>query len=152
MEPTHYNPELLLEHADFVRTLCRRLVFDEDAAKDVAQETWLSALKHPPRADRPVRAWLSKVARNHVLQSRRAAQRRVAREQAQVRDAGVPSTADIVERESARRSVVAAVVALGEPYRSTILLRYYEDLPPREVARRKASMTLGFFSSVVVEA
>jgi len=113
MEPAHCNPELLVAHADFVRTLCGKLVFDEDTARDVAQETWLSALKHPPRADRPVRAWLSKVARNHVLQLRRASQRRIARELTQARDAGVPSTADIVERESARRSVVAAVVADG---------------------------------------
>lgn len=130
------NPELLLAHADFVRQLASRLVFDESSAQDVVQETLISALEHPPREDRPLRAWLAKVARNHVLQIRRAERRRVAREERSARGEGVPSTADIVERESARKAVVEAVLALGEPYRATILLRFYEDLPPREVARR----------------
>jgi RNA polymerase sigma factor (sigma-70 family) len=32
--------------------------------------------------------------------------------------------------------VIDAVLSLSEPIRSTIVLRYLEDLPPREVARR----------------
>ena len=32
--------------------------------------------------------------------------------------------------------MVAAVLALAEPYRSAVLLRYYEELPPRAIARR----------------
>jgi hypothetical protein len=31
--------------------------------------------------------------------------------------------------------VVKAVLELDEPYRSTVLLRYYEDLPPRDIAK-----------------
>src|SRR5262245_2004586 len=34
------------------------------------------------------------------------------------------------------RRVVSSVLALEEPYRDVVLLRFFEDLPPREVARR----------------
>ena len=132
--PTHGNVEALLEHGDFLRALVGRLVVDDSTADDIVQATWLSALKHPPREGGSVRAWLYRVARNHVRQLRRGEGRRRAREQ-EVRTAlRVPTPDEIVQRESARRAVVDAVVALGEPYRSTILLRFYEDLPPRKVA------------------
>ena len=43
---------------------------------------------------------------------------------------------EAVQRAEVHRRLVEAVFALAEPYRTTILLRYFEDLPPREVARR----------------
>jgi hypothetical protein len=49
----------------------------------------------------------------------------------------VPSTAEILAREESRARVVEALRALEEPYRSTLLLRYFEDLPPRAIARRE---------------
>ena len=42
----------------------------------------------------------------------------------------------MLARERARRAVVDAVAALADPYRTTIVLRFYDGLPPREVARR----------------
>ena len=54
----------------------------------------------------------------------------------QARPDAVPSAEDIFQRESARKSLVEAVFALEDPYRSALILRYFEDLPPREVARR----------------
>lgn len=131
----HSDAESLLAHADFLRALVSRLVVDQSTADDILQATWLSALKHPPRAGGSVRAWLYRVAQNHVRQLHRGDGRRSAREQEVRRSAQVPSAADIVERESARRTVVDAVVGLPEHYREVILLRFYEDLPPRKVAR-----------------
>ena len=132
---THRDAESLLAHGDFLRALVARLVSDDSTADDIVQATWLSALKHPPRTGGSARAWLYRVAQNHVRQLRRGEGRRRAREQEPRPSLQVPSPADIVERESARRAVVDAVVELGEPYRSTILLRFYEDLPPRKVAK-----------------
>ena len=132
---THCDAESLLTHADFLRALVGRLVADEATADDIVQATWLSAIKHPPRKGGSVRAWLYRVAQNHVRQLRRGEGRRSAREQDARRSAQVPSAADIVQRESARRTVVGAVVDLPESYREVVLLRFYEDLPPRAVAR-----------------
>ncbi len=128
--------ELLLAHSEFLASLSARLVTSGADADDLQQETWLSALRHPPTDAGAMRAWLAKVVKNHALQVHRARSRRAAREQAASRDEGLPSTAEIVERENARRGVVEALTKLSEPYRSTLLLRFYDDLPPREVARR----------------
>ncbi|MBI3846740.1 MAG: carboxypeptidase regulatory-like domain-containing protein, partial [Planctomycetes bacterium] len=48
----------------------------------------------------------------------------------------LPSTADVVEREALRREVVDAVLGLDEPYRTTLLLRFFEDEPASSIAKR----------------
>ena len=48
----------------------------------------------------------------------------------------LPSAARIVEREEARRRMIEVVLELSEPLQTAILLRYYEDLPPRAIAQR----------------
>ncbi len=128
--------DLLLEHSEFLAALSARLVSSGADAEDLLQETWLSALRHPPADAGAVRAWLAKVVRNHARQQHRSRRRRAAREQWVARDEGLPSTDDIVARENARRAVVDSLSELAEPYRSTLLLRFYEDLPPRDVAAR----------------
>lgn len=126
----------LLEHTQWVRELARRLTRDEAAAEDVAQSTWLAALQHPPAPGRPVRQWLAAVARNFARQSRRGDTRRGERERTVARDEALPSTADLLERASMQRKVVDAVMGLEEPYRTAILLRFFESLPPRVIAER----------------
>jgi protocatechuate 3,4-dioxygenase beta subunit len=42
----------------------------------------------------------------------------------------------VVEKAALQRELVSAVLELDEPYRTTILLRFFEDLPQREIARR----------------
>lgn len=128
--------EILLSHEDFVRALSRRLVIDEHVVDDVVQETFLAALEKPPRAAGALRTWLGTVARNFIFSMRRDDSRRVLRERASGRTDGAPSPAEIVEREAARRCLVESVLDLDEIYRDPILLRYYEDCPPREIARR----------------
>ncbi len=48
----------------------------------------------------------------------------------------MPTPEALVARAEAQRSVVDAVLALAEPYRSTVLLHYFEDLSSAEIARR----------------
>ncbi len=128
--------DLLLAHAEFLSALSARLVASGADADDLQQETWLSALRHPPADAGAVRAWLAKVVRNHALQQHRSRRRRASREQWVAREESLPSTDEIVARENARRAVVDSLSELAEPYRSTLLLRFYEDLSPRDVAAR----------------
>ena len=130
------KPESLLAHADFVRALARRLVLDEHQAEDVAQETWLAALEKPPRAVGAVRSWLATVTRNFARLAMRGESRRAARERVAARPEGAPSAEEIVEWEGVRRRVVEAVLSLELPYRDVILCRFYEELPPRDIATR----------------
>lgn len=129
------NVEELLSHSDFLRDLARSLVLDEHAAADVEQETWLATLSHPPPSEKPFRSWLARVARNFARKQQRGESRRWRREGAAAVPDRVPPASKIAEREEIRRKVIEAVLALQEPYRSTLILRYYESLPPREVAR-----------------
>jgi RNA polymerase sigma factor (sigma-70 family) len=128
-------PRDLLEHSAFVRRLARTLLRDGQAAEDIEQETWRAALERPPRGE--ARGWLTRVLRNFARRRWRAETRRVARERGATRDEALPAADAAPERAETLQRVVDAVRALEEPYRETILLRFYEDLPPRVIAARQ---------------
>lgn len=136
MKASRLQPEELIAHARFVRGLARALAFDVHDADDIAQEAWRAALEHPPRREGRIEGWLAALVRHGAFRSRRAESRRDARERAASRAEALPSAAALAEREESLRRVVEAVLALPEPYRATIVQRFYEDLPPREIARR----------------
>ncbi|MEQ8765210.1 MAG: sigma-70 family RNA polymerase sigma factor, partial [Planctomycetota bacterium] len=130
------DPELLLEHGPFIRALARQLLNDHLRAEDAVQETWLTGLRRPPEDRHALRAWLARVVRNRAIQMRRADRRRDRREASVARSPDVPSPEEILEREALRRRIVEAVMTLEEPYRSTVLLRFFDELPPRLIAKR----------------
>jgi len=120
----------LLVHDGFVRALARSLLRDQHAAEDVAQETWVAALERGATAV-TWPAWLAGVVRKRAGKHARGEARRARRERLAARAEGLPSEAEILAREAARARVVAAVLALDEPYRGSVLLRFFEGLPPR---------------------
>lgn len=132
----HGNPsiEAMLAHRAWIQRLAQRLVADPNDAQDVVQETWLAALRNPPPDDRSPRGWLARVAHNAARQLARRASARGYHERAAPKRDAAPSTADLVERISAERSVVEDVTALPEPYRRAILLRYFDELAPTTIA------------------
>lgn len=129
------DPTTLLTHDHHLRALARALVRDASAADDLAQDAWLTALERRVEA-RSWPAWLATVARRLATRERRTSSRRAQREAVVARAEAAPSTAELLEREEARRRVVAARLALSEPLRTTLVLRFLEDLPPRAVAKR----------------
>ncbi len=129
--------ENLLVHDAFIRALARSLLADRGAAEDVAQDAWVALLERKKTKVGSLPRWISGIVRNLAKKNRRSEARRRTREETAARSEGVPSAAEILEREAARSRIVAAVLALEEPYRSTVLLRYFEDLPPRAIARRQ---------------
>jgi RNA polymerase sigma-70 factor (ECF subfamily) len=130
------DPQLLLQHAGWLRALVRGLIRGEQEVEDVVQDTWVTALERPPQRSRALPAWLARVARNLAFTLGRSKSRLARRERVMARPEGVSSTEELVERAELHRQVVQAVVALEEPYRSTLLMRYFEDLTPKEIARR----------------
>jgi RNA polymerase sigma-70 factor (ECF subfamily) len=126
----------LLVHAEFLRRLVRDLVADESAQHDLTQQVWLQALRSPPRDARGLRGWLAATARNLLANARRSQERRSVRETAAAPREHAPAADEILAREAVRESVLRAVLALDEPFREAVLLRYYEGLPPREIAAR----------------
>jgi RNA polymerase sigma-70 factor (ECF subfamily) len=126
----------LLEHREWVRRLARTLVRDEATADDLAQDTWVVAISRPPAHASSLRAWLGRVTRSLALNRRRAARRRASHERTGSRAEAVRSSDDVVAEAEAHRRLVAAVLALAEPYRETVLLRFFEAMPPRAIATR----------------
>ncbi len=134
--PRRADAELLLEHASWMRQLARALVGDPERAEDLSQETWVRALEHPPEAGRPLRGWLATVMRNLWRQAQRGEDRRSARE----RDAARPeadASAELVLRVATQRELALRVLELDEPYRTTVLLRYFDELSPKRIAARQ---------------
>ncbi|MHC4937484.1 MAG: sigma-70 family RNA polymerase sigma factor [Planctomycetota bacterium] len=130
------NPEALLQHADFLRSLARGLLAGADA-DDVEQETWLRALEHGPRHDANLKGWLSTVARNSARMWWRGESRRSRREGAVAKSEGVPSAADVASRVEIQSLLADAVKSLEEPYRTTVVLAFYDGLKPSEIARQQ---------------
>lgn len=134
------DEESLAAHAGFLRGLARGLLFDRAAADDVAQRALLAALKRGGAQGAPagfsLRAWLAGVVRNLARQEGREAQRRAARERAAARPEAVPSAADSAARLELLQRVVMAVRALDEPYRTVVLLRFFDGMKPAAIARR----------------
>lgn len=128
---------LLLEHGDFVRRLTQAMVHDPGEREDVAQEVWLAAVERPPEGMGSIRSWLARVARNVVGRNRREARRRKARERRVARAESTSPADESGDRAAVIRELIETVSSLEEPYRRVILQRYYEGLPPREIANRE---------------
>ena len=128
----------LLGESRWVRALAQSLVADPHDADDLAQDACVIALRNPPSHGGNVRAWLRLVMQNLLRQRARSTRRREDREQRA--QAGRPlaglATDELVERANAHRAVVDAVLALAPPFRDVVLLRWFEDQPPRTIAQR----------------
>ncbi len=135
LRPT-ITTELLLAHERFVHAVARDLLRDEHAAQDVVQDTWVQALQRGPQTLVALRSWLGRIATNRARDVQRSAIRRERRERDAMAGAATESVGDTASRLALQRDVVGAVLSLGEPYKSVVLLRYYHGLEPTEIAAR----------------
>lgn len=126
----------LLAHREWVRAVARALVADPNDADDVEQQTWLAALARPPRDDGSLRGWLGATTRNVARKLGRARTRRAHYEGAVPPGADAAPASDLVAEAEIQQRIGRAVLALDEPFRSTVLLRYFEGLAPADVAAR----------------
>jgi RNA polymerase sigma factor (sigma-70 family) len=131
--------EELLEHGDWVWRLARSLVRSDHDADDIVQETWVAALRRPPHpgSSHAARsAWLTTVVRHAAARLLRSKERRDDKELAAAQTDEAPAADRLHERESARQVLVDEVLALPQPYSEVLLLRFFDELSPRQVAHR----------------
>jgi RNA polymerase sigma-70 factor (ECF subfamily) len=135
-EPARLTPEALLREAEWIRSLARALTANSVLAEELEQEVWVAALRSRTTLRGGLRPWLAQVMRNAARSIARSDTARGARERDAARDERLPSTRDVVERAEAQRIVVEEVLALPEPFRSTVLWCYVEGRSPAEVAQQ----------------
>ena len=135
-QPMRPSPDSLLAHEPFVRAVVRDLLRDEHRVQDVLQETWIRALDKGPGEGGSLKGWLASVARRLALDQHRSDARRERRERETARGEALESVDALHARLEAQREVVDAVLALEEPYKSVVLLAYYEQLAPQAIGER----------------
>lgn len=130
-----FNPEQLMAQQARLRRLAAAIV-GESLADDVVQETWLAALALERRGPDRWRAWLTTVAHNLAWKRRLTDDRRQAREALAAREEALVASDELIAQIEEGHVVERALTELDEPYRSTLLWRFYEELSIAEISRR----------------
>lgn len=122
----------LLAYEPFIRSIARTLIADESRVSDIVQETMLRALTKPPRQEGSFKGWLGRVTRNLAVDERRRDGTRKHREKVVAREEASEDARGL----ELHGNLVAAVLALDEPYKNVVLLRYYRDMSPTQIAKK----------------
>lgn len=127
------SSDQLLAEANWVRGLARRLLDDGADVDDLVQEAYLRALRTPPSDPRAIRSWFRTVVRRLAATRFRDRASRNSRERAAARPIEAEYD-DLLERVEEQRRLARVVLDLEEPYRRVILLRFYDELAPAQIA------------------
>ena len=111
---------------------------DRQAAEDVAQNAFLNAFRNLNRfdLDRPFRPWFLMILTNEARMHLRARGRRPDGELPDELPDGAEADAILTRliRDDERARVRAALAELDEPFRTTVILHYFNDLSIDEIA------------------
>ena len=141
--------QLVRDHAGRLLAVARRLLRDEEDARDAVQEAFAAAFRGLARFEGASRlsTWLHRIVVNSALMRLRTRRRRPeepiepllprfledGHHAADHREWGAPAQR-LLERAEARGLVRRAIDALPESYRTVLLLRDIEELDTAEVA------------------
>lgn len=139
--------ELMLPHLDAAYNFARHLLRDPAAAEDVVQEAYLRAYRgfSGYRGGEP-KAWLLSIVRNCAYSWSQAERGRAASYSLdfggedggagpdQICDPGQETPEATMVRQGEVEAVRAAIAALPEPFRETLVLRELEELPYKEIS------------------
>ncbi len=143
----HAFEELHRRYVASIYRLVRRKLGDALLAEDIAQETFMKALRMMDRVDDSFNfgGWVHTVARNLCYDELRRRQRDLRVEGPEEDDddrlASLPSTSrsfdpvDVQESNELRRQVWQVAQRLPEKYRLVLTLRELQDLSYRQIAR-----------------
>lgn len=133
--------QLFGNHMPTVHRFAMRMCRDEDRARDVAQESMLTALKALDgyRGEASFSTWLFTIARSHCGKTRKRADRESVRGESDASLETLASPEPAPDAQVAHGEVTQAVErgldALDPSEREVVLLRDVEGLPARDAAR-----------------
>ncbi len=130
MHASALGPDEVSSHQPFLARLARSLVQNREDADDLVQEVWISALEQPPNHFVRMRGWLRAAAVHAASRRIRREKGRLHREKEAARSESLPSVEESFERESFLGELFERAMALEDPYREVLRLRFLEDLSP----------------------
>ena len=116
-----------------LRALAWSVVRDEQLAEDAAQDAWLALLEARTTPRNPV-AWVAGATRNLARRTLRTRSRAARRDESAARAEATASTATLAAEAEVLRSIATAVAELEPTYRDVIVMRYYRERTPAEIA------------------
>ncbi len=119
-----------------VRRLALAVAGEQHQADDLAQDAWLVLLRKSPLQQERLSTWLGGTMRNILRLKGRTDARRSEREQAVAKPEQEDCSQQALEHLDLHQAILQAVRELKEPYRTTVLLRWFEELEPSEIAKR----------------
>jgi len=134
--PSRCDPQHLLTHLGWLRSLARQLVTDQQVAEDLAQDACIIALEGRPSDPARMRGWLTGTLERLVFKHLRSERRRLEHESEAAQRETLEETEALVEQVEAQGELVRLVLALDEPYRDVILYYHFEDLSWSEIGHR----------------
>lgn len=127
--------EELLCHSDWLFRLARSLVGDDGRAEDLVQDTYLAAMRTPPREAISLRGWLATVARRlWIADAQRSGRDRNLHARLRHRSEPERAAGESVADRELQESIAEEVCRLSPAYRKVILMRYYQDRSTEAIA------------------
>lgn len=126
-------------YADDIFRHCSFRCFDRERARELMQETFMKVWEYLSKGNDidNVRALLYRTANNLIIdQARRNAKRQVTSYE-DLAEEGFDIAGDDGRDEARRfdaRQVAKVLRQIEEPYRSALVMRYIDDLPPKDIA------------------
>ncbi len=122
--------ELFARHADAAWRTAHAIVHDHARAEDIVQDSFVRAIRAEERFDRrrSFRPWLLRIVTNRAIDVQRHEQFSVPGE------VDLPDSVGVEENDPA--DVRGALARLDPDRRAVIVLRYWLDLSPAEIADR----------------
>jgi RNA polymerase sigma-70 factor, ECF subfamily len=117
------------QHAG-IYNVCARILGDREEAKDVTQDTFMTAFAEPPAAGSSLRAWLNRVATNACFNRLRSGKPHAGPEGLE----GVAAPVDEFARAETVTAVEESLGRLNERYRAVLVLKDLHGLASEEIA------------------
>ncbi len=124
----------LIANMRWLGQLAARIVQDPGLAEDACQEAWIEATAGDGGV--PNRTELAHGVKRFLYRYWRKDRRRKAREERVAVSEALPSIEDLLIQREQQRRIWSMLVELGEPYRTTLLLRFQEGLSTETIAVR----------------
>jgi RNA polymerase sigma-70 factor (ECF subfamily) len=134
--------DLYHRHIDRVHRICYRIVLDSAQVPDCVQEVWTKVFQNLGRfrAERSFATWLNAVAAHTAIDYYRRWKKRGKRVDfdevgAEALAVGEKEDDRQLDEATIQRQIHQALEEVSVSQRTAFLLRYFEDMPPAEIAR-----------------